>query len=246
VSHYYARFMSEYLGIPDSKIHVVPLGINMEGYQSRQRARTDVFTIGYFARVAPEKGLHLLAQAYRSLRERADSPKAKLEVAGYLAPEHKQYLSGIEHQMREWGYGDQFHYRGVLDRQEKIEFLQSLDVLSVPATYDEPKGMFLLEAMANGVPVAQPRRGAFTEVIEKTRGGVLTEPDDPASLADGLLTIWKNPALAEELSRNGYENARAFYSAGRMADRALEVYASLIGGGGEINAVAHRSFGINR
>jgi len=69
---------------------------------------------------------------------------------------------------------------------------------------------------------------------------------DPASLADGLLTIWKNPALAEELSRNGYENARAFYSAGRMADRALEVYASLIGGGGEINTVAHRSFGINR
>jgi len=158
VSHYYARFMSEYLGIPDSKIHVVPLGINMEGYQSRQRARTDVFTIGYFARVAPEKGLHLLAQAYRSLRERADAPKAKLEVAGYLAPEHKQYLSGIEHQMREWGYGDQFRYRGVLDRQEKIEFLQSLDVLSVPATYDEPKGIFLLEAMANGVPVAQPRR----------------------------------------------------------------------------------------
>jgi glycosyltransferase involved in cell wall biosynthesis len=224
VSNYCADFMAGYLGIPEHKIHVVPLGINLEGYQVAQRSRSDVFTIGYFARVAPEKGLHMLAEAYRNLRARSDAPKARLEVAGYLAPEHKPYLHGIEQQMNAWGYGEEFHYRGVLDRQEKVEFLQSLDVLSVPATYDEPKGIFLLEAMANGVPVVQPRRGAFTEVLEKTSGGLLVEPDDPHRLADGLLEIWQNPALAEELGRNGYEKVRAFYSAGRMADRALEVY----------------------
>jgi glycosyltransferase involved in cell wall biosynthesis len=228
VSNYYANFMREYLGIPENKIHVVPLGINLEGYQASQRARSDIFTIGYFARVAPEKGLRLLSEAYRILRERGDSPKARPEVAGYMAPEHKQYLNGIERQMRDWGYGDEFNYRGVLDRQEKIEFFRSLDVLSVPATYDEPKGMFLLEAMANGVPVVQPRRGAFPEVIEKTSGGLLVEPDDPASLAGGLLEVWKNTSLAEELGRSGYEKVREFYSARRMAERALEVYASLI------------------
>jgi glycosyltransferase involved in cell wall biosynthesis len=240
VSNYYANFMSEHLGIPEDKIHVVPLGINLEGYESRRRSRSEVFTVGYFARVAPEKGLHLLAEAYRNLRGRGDPPKARLEVAGYLAPEHKQYLSAIERQMKGWGYGDEFRYRGVLDKREKIEFFHSLDVLSVPATYDEPKGMFLLEAMADAVPVVQPRRGAFPEVIEKTRGGILVEPDDAASLADGLLEIWNNPSLAEELGRNGQENVRAFYSAGRMADRALEVYASLIDAKNQrgINAVS--------
>ena len=45
--------------------------------------------------------------------------------------------------------------------------------MSVPATYDEPKGVSLLEAMACGVPVVQPRRGAFTEIVEKTGGGLL-------------------------------------------------------------------------
>ena len=112
---------------------------------------------------------------------------------------------------------------GELDRDEKIAFLQSLDVFSVPTVYRESKGLPALEAMANGVPVVQPRHGAFTEMIEKTVGGILVEPDDPESLADGLLAIWQNPVLAENLGRSGTENVRAFYSAERMAARALEV-----------------------
>jgi len=227
VSNYYADFMSHHLGIPEEKIHVVPLGINFEGFKPIERPASDVFKVGFFARVAPEKGLHVLCEAYRRMRSRAGSPKARLEVAGYLAPEHKPYLKAIEQQMREWGYGDEFHYRGALDRQEKIEFLQGLDVLSVPATYDEPKGISLLEAMACGVPVVQPRRGSFTEMIEKTRGGLLVEPDAADGLADGLLSIWKDRPLAEELGRNGFEGVRRHYGVARMADRALEVYDSL-------------------
>ncbi|HVG17630.1 MAG TPA: glycosyltransferase family 4 protein [Blastocatellia bacterium] len=229
VSHYYADFMSAYLGIPEEKIHVVPLGINVEGFAARPLPGSDVFKIGFFARVAPEKGLHLLCEAYRRLRSREGAPKARLEVAGYLAPEHKQYLKAIERQMNDWGYGEEFRYRGVLDRREKIEFLKNLDALSVPATYDEPKGIFLLEAMACGVPVVQPRRGAFTEVIKKTRGGLLVEPDDADALADGLLTLWKNPSLVDELGRNGFDAVREHYSAARMAGRALEAYADISG-----------------
>ena len=119
---------------------------------------------------------------------------------------------------------DEFHYRGELDRQAKIDFLRNLDVLSVPTTYHEPKGTFLLEAMANGVPVVQPRSGAFPELIEKTSGGLLVKPDDCDSLAEGILSIWKNPSLAEELSRNGFDGVRKHYSVAQMAERALEVY----------------------
>ncbi|MFP5260650.1 MAG: glycosyltransferase family 4 protein [Blastocatellia bacterium] len=229
VSDYYAGFMSEYLRIPEGKIHIVPLGINVEGFTARPTLDPEEFKIGFFARVAPEKGLHVLCEAYRRLRERRSAPRWRLEVAGYLAPEHKQYLKAIERQMNGWGYGDEFHYRGVLDRREKIEFLKNLDVLSVPATYDEPKGIFLLEAMACGVPVVQPRRGAFTEVVKKTGGGLLVDPDDAERLADGLLTIWENPSLAGELGRRGFEGVREHYSAARMAGRALEAYGDISG-----------------
>ncbi len=231
VSDYYAGFMCGYLGIPEHKIRVVPLGINLQGYEAvkhPEERHKQPFTIGYFARVAPEKGLHVLAAAYRRLRQRNDFSPARLEVAGYLAPEHKSYLAKVEQEMKAAGFEAEFHYRGVLSREEKIAFLQNLNVLSVPATYDEPKGMFLLEAMACGVPVIQPRRGAFTEIIRRTQGGLLVEPDNTDDLAEKLFSLWKNPALAEELGHNGYCGVREHYSVAQMAEGTLDVYEKLL------------------
>lgn len=231
VSDYYARFVPGYLGIPTEKIHVVPLGINLQGYEKRDRDESRPFTVGFFARIAPEKGLHVLAVAYQKMRSamrtNGNMPAARLEVAGYLAPEHKQYLAAIEQQLTESGLADEFAYRGVLDRRQKIAFLQGLDVLSVPATYDEPKGIFLLEAMACGVPVVQPDRGGFTEIIANTSGGLLVQPDDPEQLSAALLRLFHDRALAAHLGESGFRNVRQHYSVGRMADRALEVYESV-------------------
>lgn len=224
VSDYYAKFMGRYLRIPPDKMRVVPLGINLKGYGPGFRFQTNCFTVGYFARITPEKGLHNLCEAYRRLREGGEFSGATLEAAGYLAPEHRPYLRKIEQQMKDWGLAHEFRYRGVLDRAHKIEFLRNLSVLSVPSTYDEPKGIFLLEAMANGVPVVQPRRGAFPEILAKTGGGILVEPDDPDSLAAGILSLWKDPARAEQLGRAGAQGVRDHYSVTQMAQRSLEVY----------------------
>lgn len=227
VSHYYAEFMPEYLGIPREKIRTVPLGINLEGYDRREHATSQPFTVGFFARIAPEKGLHVLAEAYRLLRKKGELTNARLVAAGYLAPEHRRYLDEITRDMFKSGFGEEFTYRGVVDREHKISFLQELDVLSVPATYNEPKGIFLLEAMACGVPVVQPRRGGFTEVVERTGGGLLVEPDNVESLAKGILHLQQHPKLARELSDNGFLRVREFYSVARMADSALDAYESV-------------------
>src|SRR5206468_9551642 len=113
------------------------------------------------------------------------------------------------------GLGDEFTYRGAVDRDGKLAFLRSLDVLSVPATYDEPKGVFLLEAMASGVPVVQPRRGAFTEIVEKTGGGLLVAPDDPEALAGGIYALWHDRPLTDRLARQGFDGVRTHYSIAR-------------------------------
>jgi len=228
VSQYYADFMPDYLGIPAEKIHVVPLGINLEGYSKKERAASEPFTIGFFARVAPEKGLHVLADAYRQLRKSGRLQNVRLRAAGYLAPEHRSYLDEIQEAMNRAELGSEFNYEGVLDREQKIAFLQSIDVLSVPATYNEPKGIFLLEAMACGVPVVQPRRGGFTEVVERTGGGLLVEPDRVDALAEGILTLAEDPNLAERLGQSGFQKVRERYSVAQMADSALEAYESVM------------------
>jgi glycosyltransferase involved in cell wall biosynthesis len=226
VSHYGARSMADYLGIDRSRIHVVPLGINVDGFSERQGPVPDPFTVGYLARIAPEKGLHFLCDAYHLLRSRI--PSGRLEAAGYLAPEHKPYLARIQRDLDARGLSREFVYRGEPDRHAKVAFLHGLSVLSVPEPYPDPKGLFLLEAMAAGIPVVQPRRGAFTEVIECTGGGVLVEPDNPEHLAQAMLDLWKDPAKQLELGSRGYQGVRANYSAARMAEAASSIYKSLI------------------
>jgi glycosyltransferase involved in cell wall biosynthesis len=145
-------------------------------------------------------------------------------VAGYLSPAHRAYLDGIKRTLDEAGLASEFTYRGEVDRAGKLAFLRTIDVLSVPATYDEPKGVFLLEAMASGVPVVQPDRGSFTEVVQRTGGGLLVAPDDPSALADGLVRVWEDRALARRLADAGAAGVRAQYSIASAGDRLLDVY----------------------
>jgi glycosyltransferase involved in cell wall biosynthesis len=229
VSDYCARYMSSFLEIPSERVSVVPLGIAMDGYSRRETppAKDAAFRVGYLARIAPEKGLQLLAQAYVRLRRKMNGAPARLEVAGYMAPEHRPYLDGARAVLAQAGLQDEMTYHGEIDRAGKRAFLRELDVLSVPAIYDEPKGLSLLEAMASGVPVVQPRRGAFIEVVNKTSGGVLVDQDDPDALASGLHSLWADPATRERLGRTAYDGVRAHYTIAHSADRLTRVYESL-------------------
>ena len=226
VSEYCASFMRQYLAIPPEKMFVVPLGIDMAGYEAHQPdlPGSGPFRIGYFARIAPEKGLHVLAQAYVQLRRRNADADMQLRVAGYLSPAQSRYLAQARRTLDDAGLGGEFHYDGELDRAGKLRFLRNLDVLSVPATYDEPKGMFLLEAMASGVPVVQPRRGAFTEVVEKTGGGLLVPADDIGALAEGLGTLLRDRGRAAALGRQAYEGVRQHYTVAGSATRLLDAF----------------------
>jgi glycosyltransferase involved in cell wall biosynthesis len=228
VSEYYAKFMVKYFGIPEYKISVVPIGINVGGHESRPVRTKPPYTIGYFARIAPEKGLHVLADAYRRLRHRPDVPETKLVAGGYLLDEHKEYLTGIQRRMHDWDLDGHFTYAGAPDRVGKIELLHSFDVFSVPTTYADPKGLFLIEAMANGVPVVQPRHGAFPEIIARTGGGLMVPPEDGEALADALHTLLRDRVRAAELGAAAALGVRAHYTMDHMATAAERVYTEVI------------------
>ena len=227
ISDYYTDYMTDYLRIPRAKMRTVPLGIRAEDFEGRAPLAREPFTIGYFARVAPEKGLHNLAEAYRILRQERGLPPSRLAAAGYIGADHQSYLEGIERKLKSWGLADEFHYAGTVDRGGKTRFLHSIDVLSVPSGYHEPKGLYLLEAMASGVPVVQPNHGAFPEIVRNTGGGLLAASERPADVADAIMEIWRDPVRAAELGARGVEGVRRHYTIARMANAMQQVYSEL-------------------
>jgi len=228
-SSYYADFMSTYLRVERRKIHVVPLGINLRDHgQFSRRSPEGPVMIGYLARICPEKGLHLLISAFDLLVQRMKKEKIRLEAAGFLGPRDRPYLDRIINQVNSSGWASQFRFWGEVDRKQKLEFLSSMDILSVPTVYQDAKGLFVLEALANGVPVVQPAHGSFPELIQKTGGGKLVQPNSAAALADALQQLVEDPKQRERLGRQGHSEVCNSFNNEVLAERMLSVYADYL------------------
>lgn len=221
-SRFYRDFMAEYLHLPLEKLHVVPLGIDLAGHDGQPREEPqNSFTIGYFARICPEKGLHHLIDAFRILHVK--HPATRLRAGGYLGTRDKAWFDEIRSNAAD--LGSAFEYIGSPpDHAAKVAFLKSLDVLSVPTEYREPKGLYVLEALANGVPVVQPRHGAFPELIEATQGGLLVNPLDPQHLAQRLADLIQNPRQRFDLATTGRAAVHSRFDTRTMAEATLRVF----------------------
>lgn len=233
-SHYYADFMAGYLGLPREKFHIVPLGLNLADFadQTPHRPVNGTSTIGYLARICPAKGLHILVDAFLELRRRPGCENVNFRAAGWLGNGDKKYLDSQLKRLTSAGLsvgptGD-FHYEGVLDRQQKLEFLRKIHVFSVPTTYHDPKGIFVLEALASGVPVIQPAHGAFPELLAATGGGRLTTSQDPKHLADELHHLLCNDEHRIALAQQGHSTVHRDFTASKMAERTLEIYRQMV------------------
>jgi glycosyltransferase involved in cell wall biosynthesis len=236
-SGYYADFMADYFAIPRRRIHVVYPGLNLAGHGGpRPPADGRPFTVGYFARICPEKGLHVLVEAFRLFRQTPGTEATRLHVSGWLGDNNRAYFDDLKNRMKSAGLADAFVHVEAPDHAAKVRFLQGLDVLSVPTVYREPKGLYVLEALANGVPVVQPRHGSFPELIEATGGGLLVRPEAPEDLARALRQLFDNRAHAEELGRKGKEAVHARFHARRMAEETAAVYARHLAGPAEAPA----------
>ena len=197
-SDYYRDHMAAILNLPVEKFARIPLGIDFSGFSPLEQPRTDnEFRIGYFARICPEKGLHLLVEAVRKIRRQ--HPHVKLIAGGYLGSRDVDYFDRVLKDAED--LGDSFEYIGSpADQSAKATFLRSLDVLSVPAPYKEPKGIYVLEALGCGVPVVQPAHGAYPEMLAATQGGLLFEPGDVDDLAEKLSGLIVDSARRIELA----------------------------------------------
>ena len=232
-SRYFADLMQRRLGVPPARMRVVHNGINLSGYCPDPPARSDPPrparedpapvhgsrppVLGFFARMCREKGLDTLVEAYIRIRQRGRVPGLKLRVGGNCGPMDEEFVKQLRRRLEAAGLRQDTEFCPNLDRAAKVEFLRSLSVFSVPALYGEAFGLYLLEALAAGVPLVQPRSGAFPELIEATGGGVLCAPGDAQALADGIESLLLEPARARALAEAGRRAVFEKFSADAMA-----------------------------
>jgi glycosyltransferase involved in cell wall biosynthesis len=222
-SDYYRDHMAELLSLPREKFRSIPLGIDFEGHTGRPRDTASTpFRIGYFARVCPEKGLHVLVDAVKELRRQRPELDVELVAGGFLGPRDADYFDRIQRDAA--SLGDSFRWAGSPpDHASKVELLQSFDVLCVPTVYREPKGLYALEAMANGVPVVLPAHGAFPQMISATGGGLLFDPENPSELPALLGRLLDEAVTYAELARSAHAGVRSAFSLAEMTEQTVRV-----------------------
>jgi glycosyltransferase involved in cell wall biosynthesis len=173
-----------------------------------------------------EKGLGTLVDAYIQLRQRGRVPGLRLRVGGSCGPTDERFVNELSQKLEAASVLAEVEFHRNLDRSQKLALLQSMTVFSVPALYGEAFGLYLLEALAAGVPVVQPQTAAFPELVEATGGGVLCQNGDVSSLAEAIESLLLNPEQARKLGETGRRAVFERFSAESMAKGMLEVWRS--------------------
>lgn len=224
-TQYFASRMSERLALPDARVHIIPNGIHPQGFS--QSSFGQPTTIGFFARMCKEKGLDSIIRAFIILRQSGQFDHVKLAVGGSCGPTDQVLVNALTRELKSAGLLDSVSFHPNLTRGEKQEFLSRLHVFSVPASYSEAFGLYLLEAMASGVPCVQPRASGFPEIIESDKAGWIYEPHTPEALAEALGAALRNPEELKARGRNAHSVLQNKFHIDKITHQYLQLFQSL-------------------
>jgi len=234
-SRYFAGLMTDRLrwsrAEMESRIRVFPNGIATEDFETEPEQPHTVPTIGYLARFVPGKGIGVLVDAFIILKKRNTIPALRLRCAGSMTAGDARYVETLREKLAAAGCADAAEFLPNVSREEKVRFLKGLDVFSVPAIASEAFGLYVIEAMAAGVPVVQPRAWAFPEIVDESCGVLFDPGKDSAAgasaLADALEAVLRDPARSRLLGAGGHDAVKRKYSLGGMASAFAELAVSL-------------------
>jgi glycosyltransferase involved in cell wall biosynthesis len=232
-NRFFAEFMGARMGVPLDRVAVIPHGVDLAAFPAappdlatRRRARDSRRVVGFLARGCPEKGLDQLVRALPLMAARHD---VEVVAAGATIDTERDYLASCLRLARDLGVADRFRWLGQIDRAGKLDLLASIDVFALPTPRAEAKGLSAIEALAAGVPVVASNHGAFPEMLDDQRAGLLHAPGDPADLARAITAVLDDEALAGRLGRHGHAVVRERHSAEAMAAAHEALYREIRG-----------------
>jgi glycosyltransferase involved in cell wall biosynthesis len=204
---------------PASKYVVVRNGIDCDRFAGpRPRAFEGSPVIGSVGRFSEEKGYRHLLEAMVEVRRRL--PGARLALVGYGALEGdlRSRTAGL-------GLDGIVTFAG---ERDSAEVIGAFDVYVQPSLY-ESQGLAILEAMAAGVPVVASDVGGVRDAVRDGGTGLLVPPADPGALAEAILRLAGDPALASRLAAEAGRRVRERYSSSTMVASYAALYRELLG-----------------
>jgi glycosyltransferase involved in cell wall biosynthesis len=214
-SRFYAGFMRDRLRLASKSIEVVPNGIALDGYTVADTPPAYP-AIGYLARMSRDKGLDVLVDAFLLLVGEMGDATTRLKIAGAATAGDQPLIDELQRRIADANLTSRVDWSPNLSRDEKIAFLRSLTLFSVPAIYAEAFGLYVIEAMACGIPVVQPDSAAFPEIIGAGGGGVCVPPQNPRALAGAWRDLLGRAPARAALGRAGRLSVETYFSAQKM------------------------------
>lgn len=166
------------------------------------------------------KGLPALLEAYQQLQK--THPQLGLVICG--SPEKNS--EAVETQVRQLAAANPLVVTPGFVSDADLATLYSAATVYVHPSLYEGFGIMILEAMAAGAPVVTSNVSSLPEVVGEA--GLLIDPKSPSEIVSAVERILKDPVLAKELVRKGYERVRQ-YSWAKMAEQTLAVYKEVLG-----------------
>ncbi|NNE28560.1 MAG: glycosyltransferase family 4 protein, partial [Saprospiraceae bacterium] len=221
VSNYYRTKMKSVLAIPDEKLVTCHITLAPEDYRSTLQKPQN---IGYLSRMCESNGLELVIDAFTILKKDPKWQMVKLIITGGSTGDDHRFLKKIKRKIKRGGLRDFVEFHKDFEGEGRHDFFSKISLLSVPVLEGEAFGLYLLEAMASGVPVVQPATGAFPEIIEKSGGGVIYQPNTPAQLAKIITGLLMDPEKLSGLAEKGKQGVNKNFNIHRQANEIIKFY----------------------
>ncbi len=229
-SRYYSEKSQGELEIPEERIAVINGGINLQGYE-RSELPFDPPVLGYLCRMSEYFGLGIVVDAFLELKQDSRFKDLRLHLAGGYTGLDKPFVDRQVARITEQGWKDDMKIFREFDKKNRIPFLKSLTLLSVPVPSGEAFGAYQVEALAAGVPVVQPDVGCYPEFVAATQGGMIFRPNTGEALAEAAASLLQDPERVRQMGEKGRNAVMADYSMEDMAKNILGLYEKILNKG---------------
>ena len=223
VSEYYSNRMRREMSISSEKLHTVHIGIDPDSYTYINSVEKEP-VIGYISRICPENGFEVLLDAFILLKKEVGMEALKLMVTGGSTGDDQAFLRKVRRRIKKSGLQNDIIFQKEFEGNSRLEFFRKVSVISVPVLKGEAFGLYLLESMASGIPVVQPKLGAFPEILNLSGGGMIYEPNKPEVLARTLGDLLGNPENLKKLSLNARQGVEDHFNIQNQASKMVDVY----------------------